>query len=124
MVLIIKITFRIILSGIFNTNFPEVAFFPTGYLFNKDFVFIMARTKKLMNVHHLEAKWLDDFFRVDNELCGFLFSSYWFNSSRKITSHFISTSFPSAQFTTRLNVCIKDVYSAYYFSHFLPYFHF
>lgn len=65
-------------------EFPEAAFFPIGYLFNNDLVLKMARTKKFMNVHHLEAKWSNDFFRVDNELRGFLFfSSYLFNSSRK-----------------------------------------
>lgn len=67
-------------------NFPEVAFFPIGYLINKDLLFIRARTKTCMKVHHLEAKWSNNFFRVDNELQGFLFSY--------ITSHFISTRFP------------------------------
>lgn len=41
---------------------------------------------------NLEAKWSDDFFRVDNRLHGFTFSSHRFNNSiksGKITSNCI-----------------------------------
>lgn len=70
-----KITMRSFLPGIFNIHNQRVFFFffcPIGYLLNKDLLFIMATTEKILNVHHLE----------DNELHVLLLVQ-----SRKITFH-------------------------------------